>query len=215
MECPVKSHSNHQETQCPRNSESECFADTKLATGRIASSIPRGDGANDGNWLYPSPQMFFSAMQRKGHRPSEADMEVIVNIHNMVNEQTWQQILRWENYYHPSSKEQVPRLQRFLGRPSDISPKAWFRSALLGYKKPFDRHDWYVEGRDGVVRRYVIDFYAGKGTPTSNLPSFHIDARPAVDNLHSAYARAHCCLQRTVTSVQRIWNHFIDNVEDQ
>ncbi len=50
-----------------------------------------------------------------------------------------------------------------MGRPKDISPKAFFLS-LLGYTKPFDRHDWIVD-RNGQDVRYIIDFY--KGTPVS------------------------------------------------
>ncbi len=37
-----------------------------------------------------------------------------------------------------------PRLARFVGRPQDYSPKARLLN-LLGYKLPFDRHDWVVD----------------------------------------------------------------------
>ena len=36
-----------------------------LPTERVTSSIPRGAG--DSNWVYPSQQMFFNAMRRKGY----------------------------------------------------------------------------------------------------------------------------------------------------
>jgi hypothetical protein len=35
-----------------------------LSKQRVASSIPKG--GSEGTWLYPSPQMFWNAMQRKG-----------------------------------------------------------------------------------------------------------------------------------------------------
>ena len=38
----------------------------------------------------------------------------------------------------------TPKLKRFMGRPRDYSPKARFLN-LLGYKLPFDRHDWIVD----------------------------------------------------------------------
>jgi cytochrome c heme-lyase len=40
---------------------------------------------------------------------------------------------------------------RFVGRPQDYSPKARLLN-LLGYKLPFDRHDWVVD-RCGVQAR--------------------------------------------------------------
>lgn len=36
-----------------------------------------------------------------------------------------------------------PKLTRFVGRPNDYSPKARLLN-VLGYKLPFDRHDWTV-----------------------------------------------------------------------
>lgn len=34
-----------------------------------------------------------------GWTPNEADMKSIVNIHNAVNEQSWNQVLQWERVY--------------------------------------------------------------------------------------------------------------------
>ena len=45
-----------------------------------------------------------------------------------------------------------PRLVRFVGRPQDYSPKARLLN-LLGYKLPFDRHDWTVDRCGTQVRR--------------------------------------------------------------
>lgn len=77
----------------------------------------------------------------------------------------------------------MPKLHRFLGRPDDLSPKAWLKHWLFGYRKPFDRHDWYID-RCGTQVRYVIDFYSGNSDPNSPI-SFHLDVRPAVDNFAS------------------------------
>eukprot|EP00842_Homolaphlyctis_polyrhiza_P001615 jgi/Hompol1/2454/HPOL_005576-RA len=113
-----------------------------LPTEREVSSIPMGGAHTGSNWVYPSEQMFFNAMRRKNWNASEEDMRVIVPIHNAVNEQSWRKILEWEAI-HKSSCGQ-PKLLKFEGKPKNYSPKARFMS-LLGYKLPFDRHDWTVD----------------------------------------------------------------------
>ncbi|KAK9707950.1 holocytochrome c synthase [Basidiobolus ranarum] len=74
-----------------------------------------------------------------------------------------------------------------MGRPDRLSPKArvfgWF-----GTPPPFDRHDWVVD-RCGKEIRYVIDYYGGVDDPESDTPVFHVDVRPAVDSLGSAWDR--------------------------
>lgn len=65
---------------------------------------------------------------------------------------------------------------RFRGRPRDVSPKARMLN-WMGYKLPFDRHDWIID-RCGQEVRYVIDFYEGKRERESDPPSIYIDARP-------------------------------------
>lgn len=52
---------------------------------------------NTSFWMYPSSQMFYSAMKRKGHDTEAADVDAIVAIHNSLNEGVWQQILDWES----------------------------------------------------------------------------------------------------------------------
>jgi Cytochrome c/c1 heme lyase len=37
---------------------------TELSTERVVSTIPKG--GNEGTWVYPSPQMFWNALSRKG-----------------------------------------------------------------------------------------------------------------------------------------------------
>lgn len=43
-------------------------------------------------WMYPSEQMFYNAMKRKGWSPSEQDMKQVVAIHNGVNERAWSEV---------------------------------------------------------------------------------------------------------------------------
>ena len=59
---------------------------------------------------------------------------------------------------------------------------------FLGYKLPFDRHDWYVD-RCGRTVHYVIDFYAGQPVhPAQPAPVF-IDVRPAVESIEAIVDR--------------------------
>ena len=140
-----------------------------LSTHRVASTIPisernrsmpqhQKDAAATGTWQYPSEQMFFNAIKRKGWTPKEEDMTNVIAIHNAVNERCWAEVLRWESLH---AKEcDCPKLLKFRGRPRDYSPKARFLN-FLGFKLPFDRHDWVVD-RCGTDVRYVIDFYNAK-----------------------------------------------------
>ncbi|RMZ55245.1 hypothetical protein APUTEX25_005523 [Auxenochlorella protothecoides] len=158
-----------------------------LSTWRQASSIPAGGeaplpehqpahGVRSGVWTYPSEQMFYNAMRRKGWTPSEEDMTAVVAIHNAVNERAWREVRAWE----AAAGCPAPTLLRFRGRPADVSPKARLLNAL-GYRLPFDRHDWVVERGGGREVRYVIDFY--NGAPSPDMPTaMHLDVRPALDS---------------------------------
>jgi len=71
-----------------------------LSKKRQVSSIPRA-GTEADKWVYPSEQMFFNAMVRKGWKFKEEelkpqDMQHIITIHNKNNEDAWQEILKWE-----------------------------------------------------------------------------------------------------------------------
>jgi cytochrome c heme-lyase len=66
-------------------------------------------------------QQYFNAMKRKGYNPPEEDISVIVAIHNIVNEQGWSKVQEWESLRGCEK----PKLKQFLGRPKDISPKAY------------------------------------------------------------------------------------------
>lgn len=168
-----------------------------LSTWRQHSNIPTGSSAvalpphqqpvrNGEVWVYPSEQMFYNAMKRKGWTPSEDDMAAVVAIHNAVNERAWREILRWEAIKGPAEGCGGPRLVKFRGRPQDYSPKARLLN-LLGYKLPFDRHDWIVD-RCGQEVRYVIDFY--NAAPRLDMPvAMHLDVRPALDSFGALWER--------------------------
>lgn len=71
-----------------------------LPTNRVTSTIPKA-GTDDERWVYPSPQMFWNAMVRKGWKWEKDevqanDMDHIIRIHNANNERAWDEILRWE-----------------------------------------------------------------------------------------------------------------------
>ena len=59
------------------------------------------------------------------------------------------QVLHWE-HLHPNNCG-GPKLKRFMGRPQEYSPKARLLN-FLGYKLPFDRHDWVVDRCGKEVR---------------------------------------------------------------
>lgn len=102
-----------------------------LSVDRATSTIPKGDFTPDHQpktaekWVYPSEQQYFNAMKRKGYNPSERDIPAVLYIHNVVNEQGWSKVKEWEAY----SGNPHPKLKRFMGKPTQLSPKA----RLLGY----------------------------------------------------------------------------------
>jgi cytochrome c heme-lyase len=152
--------------------------------------------------------MFYNALARKGKLDDgtdESDIASVVALHNNMNEKTWQKVLQWEAVLNPtttttttteSNDTTAPKLLKFTGRPTDLSPKAWFKHYMLGHPLPFDRHDWTVlRSSDGATIRYVIDYYydesrarqdAASSMPdlhdTNATPSLLIDVRPALDS---------------------------------
>lgn len=180
----------------------------RLGTDREISTIPRalpndapapdarpannekdtGADKKTGNWIYPSEQMFFDAMKRKAYNPSETDMHTIVPIHNAVNERAWKEIKEWEKG-RGSEACGGPKLFSFSGLSSSLTPRARFNT-LLGYKPPFDRHDWVVD-RCGTKVEYVIDFYAGKDEGRSGKElNFYLDVRPKLNSWEGVKMRA-------------------------
>ena len=215
--CPVKYKGlpfKHQDKQSPfglppsveqaANHSQSPLPDQKipLSTRRIASSIPRADELrpeeegktaphqpeDSPQWIYPSEQQFYNAMRRKGWQGvDERTIPAVVRIHNAVNERGWMEVKQWERELHGCNN---PRLVRFLGRPNDLSPRAWAHTYILG-NRPFDRHDWFVDRGDGQEpRRYVIDFYSDeKETEGNGGPKMYLDVRPALDSPEAAADR--------------------------
>lgn len=176
----------------------------QLSTERIKSNIPKGGASEEGTtWTYPSPQMFYNALVRKGKLDdtSEEEIDSVVALHNNMNEKTWKKVLEWEETVAPAQNE-APKLLKFMGRPKDLSPKAWIKHNVLGHPLPFDRHDWTVLRSDGTTVRYVIDYYYdesraqddGGGMPEkddlSATPSLLVDVRPALDGPEQFLDRA-------------------------
>ncbi|KAL7557351.1 hypothetical protein ACA910_014280 [Epithemia clementina (nom. ined.)] len=183
-----------------------------LSTNRVNSSIPKGGAADGVTWTYPSPQMFYNALARKGKLEDtrEEEMESVVALHNNMNEKTWKKVLEWEDATtFPLSLKKVedgkapPKLLKFQGRPKDLSPKAWLKHNILGHPLPFDRHDWTILRHNGTTVRYVIDYYfdetrardeSNSGMPDmkdfSATPSLLVDVRPALDGPSQLWNRA-------------------------
>jgi len=166
---------------------------TPLSTVREVSTIPKGAATpsvsaqvveEKETWVYPSPQMFYNALKRKGKADDvrEEDMDAVVQVHNNMNERTWGEVLRWEKRFH-CDECASPSLLRFQGRPHDLSPIARLRT-WMGQDAPFDRHDWIVD-RCGDEVRYVIDYYYQEqpGNP------IWIDVRPAMDSAGNLWDR--------------------------
>lgn len=132
--------------------------DDGLSTTRTVSSIPRtvteesDQTGEERHWVYPSPRMFYTALQRKGMPAPASTIPTVVAIHNFLNERVWHEIVaKWEAL-HQSECVMGPKLKRFAGRPERLSPKARI-VGLLGGARPFDRHDWIIDrcGKEVVV----------------------------------------------------------------
>ncbi|KAJ3271656.1 holocytochrome c synthase [Terramyces sp. JEL0728] len=156
---------------------------TNLSTERILSGIPKSSQTGE-KWEYPSPQQFYNALKRKNKEAPEENIDMMVDIHNFLNEGSWQEILNWEKKYHCECED--IGLLKFQGKPDQLSPKAWFFSAVYGTEKPFDRHDWTVD-RCGKPVRYIIDYYGG--VDGENAASFNVDVRPALDSPSAVFDR--------------------------
>jgi len=190
----------------PPNQQPSTDQPFELSTNRQSSSIPK-DGT-EGTWLYPSEQMFWNAMIRKGWRwknedPDPMQMESIIKIHNRNNEDAWQEVLKWEAF-HAHDCPAGPRLVRFGGKAKDFSLSAKVRYHMLGYPLPYDRHDWIVN-RCGKQVTYVIDYYDG-GDVGENFEFSLLDVRPKMTNWSEI---------RKVTDLKnwQNWRHFTLHTE--
>lgn len=192
-ECPVNhgkdSDVNPLNMMSPANQQPSAGQPFPLPTERQVSSIPKASDEG-GFWVYPSPQMFWNAMLRKGWRwkdgdLSPKDMDDIIKIHNANNERAWQEVVTWEKALH-SHECLAPKLKSFGGKAKNYSPRSRIRW-LFGYGLPFDRHDWIID-RCGKEVRYVIDYY--DGAAVDNKHRFAVmDVRPAMDSWENAWDR--------------------------
>ncbi len=89
---------------CPYNEQTESSKATDDSDLRVISSIPKvpkPGSETSSNWKYPSNKMFYEAMKRKGTSSLIDDprqLDIIVTIHNVINEQCWAKILEWEQF---------------------------------------------------------------------------------------------------------------------
>lgn len=101
-----------------------------LPTDRQTSTIPKVTQEEAKEfWQYPSQQMFYNAMLRKGWQWREgdikpSDMDAIIKIHNANNENAWQVVLMWEASHAKECGN--PRLKSFGGKATSYSPRARF-----------------------------------------------------------------------------------------
>ncbi|KAK4051014.1 Cytochrome c1 heme lyase [Microbotryomycetes sp. JL201] len=190
------------------SAETACPARSAPVSASDALSYEQSPTSQQENWVYPSPASFYSALQRKNRNPRAQDMNIVVPIHNAVNERVWQQVLDWERqalWAKGQDPDKVEtKLVSFIGKPKQLSPRARWKT-LIGYTAPFDRHDWIVDRPVTVPGssepqsqriRYVIDFYTGRGAGLLDQPNqsseavdnfrpnlaFYIDCRPALDD---------------------------------
>jgi cytochrome c heme-lyase len=94
-ECPVKHDDVNPRNQMPNLPQHSISMnqEASLSTERVSSSIPRDQRST---WDYPSPQQFYNALVRKGWETPEEHVETMVDIHNFLNEQAWNEVLKWE-----------------------------------------------------------------------------------------------------------------------
>ncbi|KIY71899.1 cytochrome c and c1 heme-lyase [Cylindrobasidium torrendii FP15055 ss-10] len=176
-----------------------------LPVDRTVSSIPRDTAER---WEYPSPQQFYNALVRKGWETPEEHIETMVEIHNFLNEEAWDEVVRWERRAGVTGDI---HLARFQGKPGQMSPKArlfmvmgWLLPSRFNSEPPFDRHDWVVRRPStGEEVRYVIDYYSAPDEPDGS-PAFSLDVRPALDNFGSIK-------ERVSYATEEVWASFREN----
>eukprot|EP00814_Leptocylindrus_danicus_P013647 CAMPEP_0116044228 /NCGR_PEP_ID=MMETSP0321-20121206/26878_1 /TAXON_ID=163516 /ORGANISM="Leptocylindrus danicus var. danicus, Strain B650" /LENGTH=381 /DNA_ID=CAMNT_0003525291 /DNA_START=105 /DNA_END=1250 /DNA_ORIENTATION=- len=188
--------------QLPAASQTE-----ELSTNRVQSTIPKG-GTDSSTWTYPSPQMFYNALVRKGkldaENVKESDVTSVVAVHNNMNEKTWAKVMEWEDLIAGEIGGMgKSKLLKFMGKPTELSPKARLKNAIFGHPLPFDRHDWTIVRQDGTEVRYIIDYFhndeAASTEDNSGFPDMHdrkaiqsilVDVRPAIDSPVQLFQRA-------------------------
>lgn len=212
----------------PRGDKSDQAADdddddaAAKTNNEARPAVPVHQPAKSSQWMYPSEQQFYNAMRRKGYKPPIESIPSVLKIHNAVNERSWLQVRKWEKELHNNEE---PKLVKFVGRPKDLSPKAFFNSRVLMTQEPFDRHDWYVEDTNGgEPRRYVIDFYEGKEKaanmkgsatdqqkqplPIMKPPAMYIDVRPALDTPGAALDRMAMAAREALPGLTKAFDSY-------
>lgn len=203
-ECPMKiaEEINPENMMPPPNQQPAPDQPFELSKERQFSTIPKAGTENE-VWVYPSQQMFWNAMIRKGWNWKEADLQQndmahIIRIHNINNEAAWQEVLKWEALHARECCN--PKLKKFGGKAQEYSPRARIRS-LLGYELPFDRHDWIVD-RCGKEVRYIIDYYDGGEVNVQNGRFAVLDVRPAFDSFEAIWDRMKVAWWRWTTKAE-------------
>jgi cytochrome c heme-lyase len=94
--CPVDHSKLNPLTNMPYPEQLQKPTETHdLSNERMKSSIPRSDSSE--SWTYPSNLMFYNALKRKGFETEPQDVDVMVQVHNFLNESVWEEIKQWEN----------------------------------------------------------------------------------------------------------------------
>ncbi|ORM39410.1 Cytochrome c-type heme lyase [Babesia sp. Xinjiang] len=140
-----------------------------LGATRTQSNIP----GKQARWMYPSERQFYRSTLAKGHKVEAKVIPTVVQIHNAINEKAWERIIEYEDLH--AEQCQNPVLAHFIGKKDEISLRARIKH-FMGYKLPYDRHDWTVD-RCGKLVRYIIDFYEGHA-PNNEPIAVYIDVRP-------------------------------------
>lgn len=126
----------------------------------------------------------------------------MVEIHNWLNEEAWNEVMRWERQAIPTGSDRAEpevQLARFTGKPGQLSPKArlflfagWLLPSRFNTTPPFDRHDWIIRRgppESATEHRYIIDYYSAPDDEETGEPAFALDVRPALDSAWSVQAR--------------------------
>ncbi|KAJ3538165.1 hypothetical protein NMY22_g5279 [Coprinellus aureogranulatus] len=207
--CPVDHGAVNPDNQMPSLAQTRAPNQAiELPTERAESSIPRDDS---GKWEYPSPQQFYNALVRKGWETPEEHVVTMVEIHNFLNEEAWEEVKKWERRSTGNDEIQLTRLK---GRPVRgpaydcvsaanvvLSLSHVLFSLLRSSEPPFDRHDWIVRRpKTGEEVRYVIDYYSAPPEPDGS-PVFSLDVRPALDSLGSVQTRI-------AAATEEVWSNF-------
>ncbi|GFE54071.1 cytochrome C1 heme lyase [Babesia ovis] len=180
--CPIESQYNQEKVRTNSSCSSTQTASSitpivserdlkNLDATRIQSNIP----GKEAKWMYPSERQFYRSTLAKGHRVEANVIPTVVQIHNAINEKAWERIMEYEDLHFEQCEK--PVLAHFIGKKDEVSLRARIKH-FMGYKLPYDRHDWTVD-RCGKLVRYIIDFYEGQALKNQPI-AVYMDVRPAL-----------------------------------